>query len=148
MTTSLQQIPDAIRRLHADGRVPGANWTLAQIAEHLALTIDLTLGRVGRGEPSPVHLRPMRRFLAKQMVLRLGRIPPNVPTLKSLTAPAQTSMESALSHLTSSIESLVNSRGPLVDHPFLGPLSKQAWLRFHLVHARHHLARFGAAPVV
>jgi Protein of unknown function (DUF1569) len=138
---TLDEVPAEIRRLHDGGRARGPNWTLPQIAEHLARTIDLTLGRLVTPEPSPIHLKPFRRFLARQMVLLQGRIPPNVPTLRALTPPADTGLHAALAHLEQSIKALHEARGPLPDHPFLGPMSKRAWLRFHLVHARHHLAR-------
>jgi hypothetical protein len=138
---TLDEVPNEIRNMNTDGCVKGPRWTLAQIAEHLARTIDLTLGRLVTSESSPIHLKPVRRFLARLMVLVQGRIPPNVPTLKALTPPDDTALTPALDHLEASIEALQEARGPFPVHPFLGPMSRRAWLRFHLVHARHHLAR-------
>jgi hypothetical protein len=141
MIKTLDEAPAEIRRLGVEGRAQGVNWTVAQIAEHLARTIDWSLRRMPNDEPSPIQLAPLKRFLARQMVLLQGRIPPNVPTLRALVPAPDTKLHSALDHLRESIAALHAARGPLPDHPFLGPMSKRAWIRFHLVHARHHLVR-------
>ena len=128
---------------------PEGRWTVAQILEHLAVSVDLVAqlleergalpGRRRRSKPHQTVLR--------HLVLTGGRIPRGLKTVivaapsedpDPALAAAQFRMGvELLRHLSESwTEELRES--VFLQHPYLGDLNLPEWVRFHYVHCRHH----------
>jgi hypothetical protein len=129
---------------------PPGKWSGAQVLEHLYLSytgstkgfsrvlaaekatstpitwtqrrnivIALGLGYLGSGREAPSSLRP--RGLPIEKIT--GEIAQKIAELDDMIATCEKKL----------------GRGPLMDHPFLGPLTGRQWRKFHLVHGRHHV---------
>jgi hypothetical protein len=138
MIQSIDELPGVIRGLAAAGKLRGERWTLAQIAEHLARTVDWMLGRLRLGA-APQRPSAVRQFIGRRIVFATGRLPRGVPTFAEIAPPAETDLEAALGHLERSLAEMGRFEGPLPQHPYLGRMSRAGWMRFHVIHARHHL---------
>ncbi len=139
MLTPLEDIPNLIETLARDPRAGGETWTLAQIADHLARTIEWQLGMSPPGG-LPARLPPMwLRRVYRAIFLRAGRLPRNVPTIESLVPPPNVMPADAIARLRRSIKLLGAASEPFPAHPFFGVMTKARWIRFHEVHAAHHL---------
>ena len=137
-------------------RAPKGKWNSLQILEHLVLTYTATTkgllrtmeaGEPQRGKPD---LRQRMRCL---YVLGIGRFPAGIEApqhtvpLKGLGDDPLRLFNNALVAMDATLsdaEKRFGGRTRLLNHPVLGPLTAQAWRRFHLVHGRHHLKQLVA----
>ncbi|HWL93763.1 MAG TPA: DUF1569 domain-containing protein, partial [Phycisphaerae bacterium] len=71
--------------------------------------------------------------------LRWGLLPNNVPSIASTLAAEDVELHAALSRLRRAIESLESAPESYPAHPYLGVMNRNDWVRFHEVHAAHHL---------
>jgi hypothetical protein len=131
-------------------RGPSGKWTPAQIVEHLALGLNLSAQTLlARRNHAPMTRR--RRTPAEQVarffILGLRWFPPGRKAPERTTPPAQISRAAAEEHLLAGIEAwdqvdralLPERRTNLfAKHPRMGDLNVEEWMRFHLIHARHH----------
>jgi len=128
-----------------DGR-----WTIAEIVEHLQRAYTGTAKGLDRclQEGRPVATpRRLRHLPGLWLVVRAGYLPSGrqaprqvTPTGTLTLAEAHTQAQAGLVWLDRSA-SLGRERFggvPVLDHPILGPFSVDDWLKFHLVHTRHH----------
>lgn len=131
-------------------RGPAGKWTPAQIVEHLALGITLSAETfLARRQHGPMRRR--RRTPAEQVarffIFGLRWFPPG------RKAPERTKPATAITravvepHFLAGVELwdqvdralLPERRNNLfVKHPRMGDLTVEEWMRFHLIHARHH----------
>jgi DinB superfamily len=132
-------------------RAPKGKWNSLQILEHLVLTYTATtkglLRTMEAGEPQ--RGRPdLRQRMRCLYVLRIGRFPAGVEApqhtapLKGLGDDPLRLFNNALVAMDATLsdaEKRFGGRTRLLNHPVLGPLTAQAWRRFHQVHGRHHL---------
>jgi hypothetical protein len=131
-------------------RGPTGKWTPAQIVEHLALALDWSAEKF---RARRAHDRMARRprtpaeKIAKFFVFWLRWFPPGRKAPQGSTPPPQVARGTAEAHFLTALaawaqlerEMLPLRRGDLfVKHPRLGDLTLGEWIRFHLVHARHH----------
>jgi len=136
---ALSDIPDAIESLARTGSRSGRNWSLAQITEHIARTIEWSMDPEAH-EPAPqLNMSRVMVPLARWMTLLTGWIPENLPTFRHLEAPASIDLTSAVERLRRAIASFDAYENSFPVHPFLGRMTKRQWRRFHVIHARHHL---------
>ena len=155
--TAFATLPDVVfgplaGRPDADWhRAPPGKWTPVQIVEHLTKGLDQSSRRFDERRSKP----PMRRrprtwlgFFAYQSIIRLGWFPTGF-TAPDGTEPADRPDPTAVQRIFRDAharfldlerEILPARRVDLfVKHPVLGDLTLEEWMRFHTVHARHHL---------
>jgi hypothetical protein len=129
---------------------PSGKWCAAEILEHLYLSYTGTTKGFDRmlqsGKPSvtPATLQQRTRAL---YVFTFNHIPSGRQSPASTRPKGLPSEQvrsgyadkiAALDEMIALCESRFGRNTPLLDHPFLGPLSGAQWRKFHLLHGRHH----------
>jgi hypothetical protein len=131
---SLDDVMPEVERLLA-GHTTVGGWTLAQICNHLATGIRLTLDvPVHPSEPTREQDLARRRFFSRSQFPEGMQAP--IPVLvpqADLDAPKEAGS------LGAAIARFAACTRPLPAHPRLGPLSREEWIRFHCMHCAHHL---------
>jgi len=130
-------------------RGPAGKWTPAQIVEHLALGLRLSgetfLARRSHAPMARRRRTPVER-IARLLILGFRWFPPGRKA-PSRTRPEQITRRLAEEHFLAGLagwaqveRELLPMRGRdlFVKHPRLGDLTVEEWIRFHLIHARHH----------
>ena len=130
----LDEVPPEVERLLA-GHVAVGRWSLAQICNHIATGIRLTLDAPVRSfESTPEKDADRRRFFEQ------GRFPEGmeapIPVLIPTPDPNARAEADALRDV---IDRFATFAGPLPAHPRLGPMTRDEWTRFHCLHCAHHL---------
>ncbi len=129
---------------------PAGKWTPAQIVEHLALGLNLSAATfLARRNHAPMSRR--RRTPAEQVarmfMFALRWFPPRRKAPERTTPASQIDRASAEAHFLAGVEAwdqvdralLPERRADLfVKHPRMGDLTVHEWMRFHVIHARHH----------
>jgi hypothetical protein len=129
-------MPDVERLL--TGHVTVGRWSLGQILNHLELASRLSMDGV------PVKfswlLRRLFGPMARRLSFWLGWIPEQVrvPSVYLPAADLDAAREAAA--LRQSVARLQTFTGAFDEHPLLGRLSPEQWLRFHCLHCAHHLS--------
>lgn len=131
-------------------RGPAGKWTLAQIVEHLALGLTLSAGTFqARRNHAPMSRRrrtPAER-IATLLILGFRWFPPGRKAPSRAIPSAQVTRRAAEERFLTGIagwvaveRDLLPTRGHdlFVKHPRLGDLTIGEWIRFHLIHGRHH----------
>jgi len=131
-------------------RGPAGKWTPAQIVEHLALGLALSAETfTARRNHAPMARRPRTpaEKIAKLLIFGFRWFPPGRKSPERTTPAAQIDRASAEAHFLAAIEAwdqvdralLPERRADLfVKHPRMGDLTVEEWMRFHVIHARHH----------
>lgn len=137
----------------ADGdwqRAPAGKWTPAQIVEHLAIGIDGSAQKFEERRDRPPMTRRPRRLIeriASVSILDLGWYPQGFKAPEGTVPAAVLSRAAVEAHFREGIakwEALERDLLPrrprdlFLRHPRLGDLTMPEWIRFHVVHARHH----------
>jgi hypothetical protein len=149
----LQQVlSDAIRGMSADelSHHPAEKWSAAEILEHLNLSYVGTIKNLERclaaGQPRAGSDRAKMRW-PRLLITRLGYFPKGRKSpdfVRPRGTPAgqvASDIMGNLSHMDeviSECESHFPSRGPIANHPILGPLTATEWRGFHITHGKHH----------
>lgn len=156
------------RTLHAierevDGMAPAdlerhrpGKWSAAGILEHLAITFDGTRRNLQKCVEAGTRRASRPTFhqrVAVVIVIELGRFPTGVeapvPTRPKGLSPAE-ALDAIRRHLPAmdrvmlECEARFGTRGPIANHPILGPLTLRQWRRFHWLHTRHHMKQLAA----
>lgn len=139
----LDDISSCIEQLASSGRTRGREWSLAQIADHLARSIESTTRRSPPRADGPRGPRRWLKWVIREFTLVTGWIPPGLPASESVTPPPDVALDEALARLQRAISHLQSWTGDPPMHPILGPMPRKRWIRFHLIHARHHLRTVG-----
>ncbi len=150
---SLRWIPERARELSRRNLLQGRTWTLAQVCEHLALALELTI-QVESGGPPPRRWRVLSRFerakrwCVKRIMLATGWFPGGV-TAPGLVEPSGSlSLPQALDRLHHAVEQFENKfASPGAGwsyHSILGRMNDRQWRKFHSIHAAHHFSFFVA----
>lgn len=123
------------------------HWTLAQILEHLARSIDHSLD--GFGFRGGVLLRLFGRFFVKDRVLK-NAMPPGYElprqAAEALVPDKDIDLEHAAQHFHRSVSRL-RTEPQRYPHPIFGEMSVAEWDRMHLRHCELHLGFVDAASV-
>lgn len=131
-------------------RAPAGKWTPAQIVEHLAIGIDGSADKfTERRDRPPMTRRPRSLIerIANVSILGLGWYPQGFKAPEGTVPAAVVTRAAAEAHFRrgvakwDTLERDLMPRRPrdlFLRHPRLGDLTMPEWIRFHLVHARHH----------
>jgi hypothetical protein len=124
--------------LMAGGYDRAGNWGLAQVSDHLALVIGMSVDGFPSRAPWPV------RFLARWLVLpRIFRhqvFRRRVAAPKYVVPPDTSDDRAALQRLRTAIDHFRGHTGEMAPSPFFGPLTTDEWREVHLWHCEHHLS--------
>ena len=129
---------------------PSGKWTPAQIVEHLALGLTLSAETFhARKNHAPMARRPRTpaEKIAKLFIFGFRWFPPGRKAPERTTPAAGITRASAEAHFLAAVEAwdqvdralLPERRTNLfVKHPRMGDLTIEEWMKFHMIHARHH----------
>ncbi len=129
---------------------PANKWCAAEILEHLYLSYTGTtkgFQKMLEAGKLPATRGSLRQRFQAWFVLGLdylpsGREAPAPTRPKGLPAEEVRNGYSlkiaALDAIITQAEERFGSDTPVLDHPFLGPLSGAQWRKFHLLHGLHH----------
>jgi hypothetical protein len=131
-------------------RGPAGKWTPAQIVEHLAISMNSSADKFEHRRdyaPMTPRRRGLVERLAKFAILGVQWYPQGFRAPEITTPAAGVSRSAAEADFRNGLrrwEALerellpARRRDLLVKHPRLGDLTLEEWMRFHVVHARHH----------
>lgn len=141
MFSNLDEVVAEAERLAASSVRTTGHHTFGQILEHLALTHDLTTGKVIG--PKPPWFMRLIIPLMKPMILKDTPAKPGFklpPASEAFFWPDQEfDVTEALAHLKESVE-YYKSHGPLEKHPMFGKITPQQDLNLNCRHAALHLS--------
>ena len=135
---------------------PEGKWTPAQIVEHLALGLNASAQKFQeRRNHAPMERRPRTpaEKIARFCVFWLRWFPPGrrapertIPALEMPRVVAEPHFLAGVAEWGRLERELLPRRGAdlFVKHPRLGDLTLEEWMRFHLIHARHHARQIRA----
>jgi hypothetical protein len=135
---------------------PPGVWSAGEIVAHLASAMEISLrGFQSRRDREPMARRAAgaRIRLARALVLGMGWFPIRVKAPETALPPerpVRSATEAKLRGAAAGFEQLASEILParatnlFVKHPVLGDLSLEEWMRFHVVHAAHHLRQIRA----
>ena len=129
---------DAERIAQLDYRTVG-KWSFGQIMLHLAMAIEGSIdGFPFRG---PWYIRKLAAPLIKNSLLSKPLKPGfRLPKYAENYLPdPDVTTYSALSRVQSAV-SRIQVEAPQAEHPFLGKLAEEEWMRLHVRHAELHMS--------
>jgi hypothetical protein len=125
-------------------------WSVAEIVEHLQRAYLGTAKGfekcLEKGEPIATPV-PLKKRLQAFVVINLGYFPVGRAAPKYIIPTGELNLQTVLDAVRRDLARLdtaaVRVRDQfgsvrVVDHPILGAFSVDQWLKFHLVHTRHH----------
>src|SRR5690349_6081799 len=137
-------------------RAPAGKWTPAQIVEHLNIALDYSARTFAERRAKP----PMRRrprtpgeWALGLLIIDIGWFPPgrrappaSRPPDHVDPGPAEAKFRKAHALLVELGRALLpgRRRDLFVRHIVFGDLTLEEWLRFHVVHCRHHAKQIHA----
>jgi hypothetical protein len=142
--SSLREARSAVRALldRPGARPLTGSWTLAQILDHCAQSIDASIRGFPLHKPAIVKKTVGRlvlwRFLDKGRMShdRNGPIP-------GLPPPVDAPLEDAVNRLTASMDAFLAFEGEPAPHFVYGPATKDQYDRVHAMHIADHLGDIG-----
>jgi hypothetical protein len=133
----LDDVMPEVDRLLA-GYEPVGAWSLGQICRHLATVCELLMGGSLARPPSPARVR--RFEAARTEFFRRERFPDGIAAPLDMLVPSTGLDDREQAELLrAALARFAEHPGPLPAHPYLGPLTRDEWDRFHCLHAAHHL---------
>ena len=137
--STMKDLLDDVERLgEAPSRRATGNWTAAQVVQHVAKLINLSID----GFPipkAPLPLRVIGRLIRNRALIKPWR--PGYKFPKSFTfldPDPEISWDQAARYLSDTFDRLESQR-MTAPSPLLGPLSHEKWEQFHCRHAEMHL---------
>ena len=144
--------PEAWEQSPAEGK-----WSPRQIAEHLALTYELSKGILHGefpGRSMPGFVRPVIRVLALKPVLKKGRFGRPVKTFPAFepgaTPTAVDALTARVQRASTALEEDMQQRAGsgegTLNHPFFGKVSLTDYMLLQAIHTSHHRAQLPIKP--
>lgn len=125
-------------------------WSVVEIVEHLTRAYSGTAKGFERcvetGTPLASEISFKQRA-AQFALINLGYFPEGRPAPKHILPTGELDLGAVIDAVRHDLarldESAARARqalgtGKMLDHPILGALSVDQWLKFHVVHTRHH----------
>lgn len=142
-----REISDRLQSLRStDGPHWGSMYAGAMV-KHLAESYEMAMQRLPANRPAYSWLRgPHGRWLAFRLPLTWGKNMPTLPELNIMLRENYT-IDFAAEHafLLKIVEDFWSSSEEQLrpEHPLLGRLTREDWMRWGYLHADHHLRQFG-----
>jgi len=133
---SFDDVMADVERLLEGHRTVG-NWSLAQICHHLAAVLRRHVDL-----PATTRFDPSDRVSEeeKRRMLEAGVLPPDLDVPAGVLPGSVASERDEAESLRAAIAYYLASPGPVTAHRIFGPLTRDEWDRFELVHLAHHLS--------
>jgi hypothetical protein len=124
--------------LLASGYDRAGTWGLAQVCDHLARPIEMSLD----GFPSrfPWPMRVLARWFVLGRILRRKVIRRRFPAPKEFVPAEGGDERAAIERLRAAARRFEAHTGPVQPSPVFGRLTKEQWRSIHLWHCEHHLS--------
>ncbi|MBN1846085.1 MAG: DUF1569 domain-containing protein [Sedimentisphaerales bacterium] len=142
--SSLDDIIAELDRLAGGGYEKAGQWDLAQVCDHLAYFVRGSLEGFADKVPWFVRVFVGRRLLHK--LLQGEPIPEGIAIPDKLVPPPGGDAAAAVQGLKDLLERL-KVQPQLHPSPFFGTLTRDQWLKLHILHANHHLSFLTPANV-
>ena len=125
-------------------------WSVAEVVEHLQRGYSGTAKGFERCLEKQAPIATGQTFKQKMVsfaLIRLGYFPPGREAPRQVIPTGELDLPTVIDAARRDLQRLDAAAIPLraqfggvkvVDHPRLGALSVDQWLKFHLVHTRHH----------
>lgn len=125
-------------------------WSVAEVVEHLQRAYSGTAKGFERclEKQAPLATRQsLKQRAASFMLLRLGYFPAGREAPKHVIPTGELDLDAVIEAARRDLARLdaaavkarsVFGAAKVVDHPILGAFTVDQWLKFHLVHTRHH----------
>ena len=132
-----QDMLDDVHRLAAQPTRQLGNWSLDQVCQHLAGTLDLAID--GPSFKAPLYLRLIGPLVKKSMLKR--PMPPGytVPSSATTLIPAPVGKVAGVAALEKAVARLAQNT-ERKSHPIFGRMNTTEWDQFELRHAEMHLS--------
>ena len=155
LVAAVERVNEADR----DRRPSEGQWSVAEVVEHLQrayLGTAKGLERAVEKQASLATAQTLKQKLASFALISLGYFPSGREAPKHIVPTGQIDLGALLDAVRRDLQRLdaaaVTARerfgsAKVVDHPILGAFSVDQWLKFHLVHTRHHEKQIRARRV-
>jgi len=129
---------------------PGDRWSVVEIVEHLQRAYSGTAKGFDRSieKGAPLATRAtLKQSLQAFALINLGYFPEGRQAPKHIMPSGSVALPEVIEGVKKDLawldEAAVRARArfgtvKVLDHPILGAFTVDQWLRFHLVHTRHH----------
>ena len=128
---------------------PPHKWSVGQIVDHLATSLDLVAGAFEdrADKVGMVRRSTPRQALFRHLVLSAGRLPKGRKTPPQARPADRPDPELITAEFRMGVERIARlteewpadrQAAVFVAHPVLGDLNLPEWVRFHYVHCKHH----------
>jgi hypothetical protein len=133
---SFEEVMPDVERLLA-GHTTVGRWTLAQICHHLAAVLRRHVDLPASTVFDPSDQVPEE---SKREMLESGVLPGGIAAPPGVLPEAVGGEREEAEGLRAAIAYYRDSSGPAIPHRILGPLTREEWDRFELIHLAHHLS--------
>lgn len=135
--SSLDDVMPDVDRLLLGHRTAG-NWTLGQICSHLGAGMRGAIDGFGVRAPWLIRITLGKSF--KRKVLSTGKMDEGIKLPENALPKPGLDARAEAEALRATIGIFKAHAGPFVDHPMFGPLTRDEWMRLHMIHCAHHLS--------
>ena len=126
---SLDEVMPEVDRLLGGHKTIGT-WSLGQICNHLTSAFKGAI----EGFPKKVGPVYFRKILKEGIMPEGVKLPEEFLPKPGLDDRAEAeALRAALRFYTAHV-------GPMAEHPFFGPISRDEWTQIHCIHCAHHLS--------
>jgi len=142
---TLQELVTLTRRLSGAGTLTShsGTWTLAQLCEHLAKTIEQSCPG---GDMGPAAIPRWIQPIVRRVFFLVPYVPPGRPAPPSILPGESPATDEAIERFARAVHDFekvsLPLRGRMVSEPMLGVLSHEQWRKVHLIHGKHHFKIF------
>jgi hypothetical protein len=134
----LDEVIADVEHLHQSGYDRVANWTLAQVSDHLAIFFRGSLDGFSQKLPWLIRVlfgRPMFRS-----IIRRRRMGENIMVPRSFLPGDPREDAPAVEQLIGLVQQFQDHAGDYRPSPLFGQLTRDEWTQLHLIHCSHHLS--------
>jgi hypothetical protein len=131
-------------------RTDPLRWSVTEIVEHLTRAYSGTakgFERCLEGNKSLAGAATIAQGVRQFVVIELGYFPEGREAPKHILPTGTLDLPTVLDAVRRDLDRLDDAAartrqalgtGKMLDHPILGPMTIDQWLKFHVVHSRHH----------